>query len=236
MHSSIEKYYGESNSVYYALYYSAMDIFILTEKRNIFVAEQIAKVLSSKIALGVIILPLDEKNVLMNNDTVENFGLTNQQYMPTLNIVMRKDSPVVTFLRHSNLIKRKLNLDVDTKKTINEIKHYAAFCQKILHAINLSYLLHKHYFIELEQQEYEKLFLKKSTTGILNPVEEIMNILYFSNNETEALAAISELRKKYIEYADSKALHQNYMHRDILRFLELFYNLSNLNELHESTN
>lgn len=234
MHSSIEKYYGGSNSVYYALYYSAMDSFILIETKNIFVAEQTATVLSSKVALGVIILPLDEKNPIMNNNNVDQFGLTNQQYMPTLSIVMRKDTPVVTFLNHSKLIKRKLNLNVDTKKSIEEIKSYAIFCQKILHAINLSYLLHKHYFIELEQQQYERLFLKKTNKEILNPVEEIMNILYFANNETEAVNNISTLRKKYIDYANSKALNQNYIRRDILQFLKLFYNLSNLIEPNES--
>jgi hypothetical protein len=234
MHSSIEKYYGGKDSVYYALYYSAMDSFLLVETKNIFVAEQIATVLSSKVALGVIILPLDEKNPIMNNNTVEQFGLTNQQYMPTLSIVMRKDTPIVTFLHHSKLIKRKQTYNEDTKKAIEDIKSYAIFCQKILHAINLSYLLHKHYFIELEQQEYERLFLKKTNKKILNPVEETMNILYFANDEAEALDNISALRKKYIDYSNSKALHQNYIRRDIARFLELFYSLSNLTEPNES--
>jgi len=233
MHSSIEKYYGD-NTVYYSLYYSAMDSFVLVETKNIFVAEQTAKVLSSKIALAVIILPLDEKNTVMHNSTVDQFGLTNQRYMSKMHIGLRKQTPIVTFLRHSKLIKRKLKFNADTNKNINDIKCYAKFCQKILHAINLSYLLHKHHFIEMEQQEYEKLFLRSTTKEILNPVEEIMNILYFANNEDEAINNISSLRKKYIDYANSKAVHQNYMRRDIMEFLTLFDTLANLTESNES--
>lgn len=232
MHSSIEKYYG-NNNVYYALYYSAIDSFVLVETKNIFVAEQTAKALSSKIALAVIILPLDEKNPVMSNSTVDQFGLTNQKYMPT-NVNNRKQTPIVTFLRHSKLIKRKVQYNEATKKTIDEIKYYAVFCQRILHAINLSYLLHKHYFIELTQQEYAKLFLLRTAKEILNPVEEVTNILYFANTEDEAMNNISTLRKKYIDYANSKAVHQNYRRRDIMQFLTLFYSLANLKEPDES--
>jgi len=234
MHSSIEKYYGDNTSAYYALYYSALDNFLLIETRNIFILEQVAKVLSSKIATAIIILPLDEKHPLIKNDTLDSFGLNHQKYMSTLNITHRKHSPLTIFLHHSKLIKRKIDLDESTKQAIDEIKKYATFCQTVLHAINLSYLLHKHFFVELERQEYEQLFLKNQNKNILNPVEEVMNILYFADSEESATQKIYNLCQTYIDYTNNKIVHQYCAERDIGSFLELFYKLSNLNGPHAS--
>lgn len=231
MPEHFKHYYPSTDSkIGYALYVPGLDIFLIIDYNNLYVMDQLAKVLSSKILTAIIILSYNKKIPNINNQNCHLFSLLHtKHFYGELSVADYKYSPIVTTLRDTKIVKKNNDFSEGEINAIKKIQEYAIFCIQCLHAINLSQLLNQQILIEQEQRVYSKIFLKKEYKNPqLNPSEEIMHILYHAQTEKEAKEQIKLFWEKHLKNADNKTYWQDVFKQKTKTFIKQFYILSKI--------
>jgi hypothetical protein len=244
MNSSLENFYPSINSkTYYALYAPAVERFLLVERYNPMVFLQTGYVLSSKLSAVIFLLPENEKHPAMTPESCLLFSLSHVKYNMEANVHGIRPIPTMSFLKHNKVIKlgEPKNFVINGKKEILiKLQSYAIFCQLCLHAINLASMLNQHTWTQIknEQHYYNNIFFETEAENIKkNDVEQIMHLLFFSNNKNEALTNIETFWLKKIENdADDKIHWPEKITRDLLEYINLFYNILGENTPHNLKN
>jgi hypothetical protein len=234
MPDTLNSYYPSKDSnTYYAMYSPPIERFILVEKYNSNVFLQTGYVLSSKIAVIIFILPEKEKHPVMTNKTCLLFSLNHTRYNPEANVNAMRSVPTVSMLKHNKIIKIRESQDFAIGKKqqiLSKLQSYAIFCQSCLHAINLASMLHQHTWTQIknEQYYYNNLFFeaKEEENRIKkNDVEQIMNILFFSEDKEQALKNIKNFWSTKIELdINDRIFWKEKSRSDLLNYIILFYN------------
>jgi len=236
-------YPGINSKTYYALYAPAVERFLLVERYNPMVFLQTGYVLSSKISGVIFLLPENEKHSAMTTESCLLFSLSHVKYNPEANVHGIRPIPTMDLLRHNKIIKlgEPKNFVTNGKKEmLIKLQSYAIFCQSCLHAINLASMLNQHTWTQIknEQYYYNNIFFETEAENIKKTdVEQIMHLLFFSNNKDEALTNIETFWLKKIENdTGDKIFWPEKLARDLLRYINLFYSILGENTPHNLKN
>ena len=234
MSEHLKNYYPSIDSrTDYALYVPGLDIFLIIDHSNLYVMDQLAKVLSSKILTAIIILSHNKKipNIPnINNQNCHLFSLFHTKFFyGELSVADYNYSPAVVTLQDTKIVKKNNNFNEGEKNIIKRIQEYASFCLQCLHAINLSQVLHQQVLGEQQEQLYSTVFLKKKYKDVgLTPIKEIMHILYHAQTTAEATEQIKLFCKNLLKNADNKTYWQDVYKQKIKNFIKEFYVLSKI--------
>jgi hypothetical protein len=231
MSEHFKNYYPSTNSrIGYALYVPGLDIFLIIDYSNLYVMDQLAKVLSSKILTAIIILSYNKKIPNINNENCHLFSLFHTKFFyGALSVADYNYSPAVVTLQDTKIVKKNNNFNKGEKNIIKRTQEYATFCLQCLHAINLSQVLHQQVLAEQQEKLYSTVFLKKEYKNLeLTPIKEIMHILYHAQTTEEATEQIKVFWKKHLKNADNKTYWQDVFKQKIKNFIKEFYVLSKI--------
>lgn len=239
----LNSYYPAKNSsTCYALYAPAVERFLLVERHNPMVFLQTGYVLSSKISGIIFLLPENEKYPIMTSESCLLFSLSHAKYNQEANVHGIRPIPTMSLLKHNKIIKlgeSKNFVANEKKEMLIKLQSYAIFCQLCLHAINLASMLNQHTWtqIEKEQYYYNNIFFEEEKNIKKNDVEQIMHLLFFANNKNEALTNIETFWLKKIKNdADNKIFWPEKIARDLLEYINLFYNILGEDTPHDLKN
>jgi hypothetical protein len=240
----LNSYYPAKNSsTYYALYAPAVERFLLVERYNPIVFLQTGYALSSKISGIIFLLPENEKHPSMTAESCLLFSLSHAKYNQEANVHGIRPIPTMSLLKHNKIIKVGEPKDFainEKKEMLIRLQSYANFCQSCLHAINLASMLNQHTWtqIENEQYYYNNIFFETEAKNIKkNDIEQIMHLLFFSNDKNEALINIETFWSKKIENdVVDKIFWPEKITKDLSEYINLFYNIIGENTPHNLKN
>ena len=199
--------WGKQNS--YVLFSPGIDRFFLVDNYDPWIMLETSRVLSSKVSN--IVYVIDHPSPLFDNDDCLEYTTKNKQHEynnfggPKVN--HHRQSSFMSKTGPDKIVKRGWPVDFessDRRQALIKLTDYAAFCLRVIHALAISRNFkdpfpEKHYLENYFKGEYPEDFVlhADATTCPIGMDNLIKNILYTSNNISEALTDIHQAWRDY---------------------------------------
>ena len=178
-----------------AIYCQQIDRYILVDEYDLWITMKTAQILSSKLATTVYQLPNDTED--MNNTNCMNYSIFNKTLYKRKNVadLIQNQTPTLKKLKTENISKVGVPEDYKSEEgweQLQKLKDYVNFVNKNVYAIEFSKAKNwkdnkviANMFYPQEWNEAISSYEDKTVSG-KSVFNEITNILYFSDNVTEA--------------------------------------------------